>query len=92
MAPVFSPRKAQRRIVEAVKHAVQRSRPLGKRQKVRFGKRALGTKFAFAVPRKVELCVRRAQRKQVMFALRRTGKGSRAPRRRRNYWTGVSCR
>lgn len=79
----LSPRKDQRRIVERV------SRPVGKANKVaRFGR---DYKLAFAVPRKVSLCVRRKQRREVMFAMRRTGKGARAVRRRRNQFSDVRC-
>lgn len=45
---------------------------------------------SFAVPREVAVCVRRKQRREVLFAKRRTGKGARA-RRRRNAWSDISC-
>lgn len=45
----------------------------------------------FADPKKVVLCKRRAERKEVMFALRKTGKGSRAKQRRRNQWSDIKC-
>lgn len=45
----------------------------------------------FNVPREVALCVRRKQRREVLFAKRRTGKGARAVRRRRNFWSNVRC-
>lgn len=86
VAPVYSPRKSQRRIVEVPKNVSQ-----ARGKKAAVVKRARGFKFSFAVPRKVELCVRRAKRRQVLFAMRRTGKGSRKVHRRRNYWTGVTC-
>lgn len=93
VAPVYSPRRSQRRIVEAPKNVVvQRKRAQSRRAKVSFGQRQVGSKFTFAVPRAVELCVRRAKRRQVLFAMRRTGKGSRKLRRRRNYWSGVTCK
>ena len=87
VAPVYSPRKSQRRIVEVPKNV-----SLAGRKKAAAPKRARGFKFSFAVPREVELCVRRARRRQVLFALRRTGKGSRRVHRRRNYWSGVTCK
>lgn len=45
----------------------------------------------FNVPKEVALCVRRKQRRQVLFALRRTGKGARKFYRRRNEWSNVRC-
>lgn len=49
------------------------------------------TRFAFSSPNKVVLCVRRAKRREVLFALKKTrsGKGG---SRRRNFYTGVSCK
>lgn len=47
-------------------------------------------RMQFDVPRRVAVCVRRKQRREVLFAKRRTGKGSRAPRTR-DYWSDVSC-
>lgn len=87
VAPVYSPRKSQRRILEVPKNV-----SLPSRKKAAASKRSRGYKFTFAVPRAVELCVRRAKRRQVLFAMRRTGKGSRKLRRRRNYWSGVTCK
>lgn len=46
--------------------------------------------FRFRVPEKVAICVRRKRRKEVLFAKRRTGKGSRSPKHR-NYYSEVSC-
>lgn len=48
--------------------------------------------FRFNAPQKVAVCVRRKTRREVLFALKRTGKGSRRRRRRRNYYSEVSCR
>lgn len=48
-------------------------------------------KIRFAVPREVALCVRRKQRREVLFALRQHGKGSKARRRRRTFFSSVSC-
>lgn len=44
----------------------------------------------FADPRAVALCARRKIRKQVMFALRRTKKGS-SGRKHRNFWSSITC-
>lgn len=49
------------------------------------------TAFKFAAPPEVGVCVRRKSRREVLFALRRTGKGAKS-RRRRNAWSGVSCK
>lgn len=38
--------------------------------------------LAIRQPEKVRFCVRRKERREVLFALKRTGKGSRGPRRR----------
>lgn len=48
--------------------------------------------FRFNDPSRVFVCARRQVRKEVMFALGKTGKGARASSRRRNYHTEVSCR
>jgi hypothetical protein len=45
---------------------------------------------AFKAPRNVAICVRRKIRKQVLHALKKTGKGS-SPPRRRNNWSNVKC-
>lgn len=47
--------------------------------------------FGFTIPKKVALCVRRKQRRSVLFAMERTGKGSRSRVRRRNEWSDVKC-
>lgn len=48
--------------------------------------------FRFNMPNKVAICVRRQKRREVLFALKRTGKGSRVRKRRRNDYSDVSCR
>lgn len=47
--------------------------------------------IAFKAPEGVVVCVRRKQRREVLFALNRTGRGSKARRRVRSFWSGVSC-
>lgn len=47
--------------------------------------------FKFAIPDHVAVCVRRKQRREVLHALKKTGAGARAERRRRNYLSEVSC-
>lgn len=53
-------------------------------------KRSLVTQTTFDAPRDVAICVRRKQRREVIFAKRKHGAGARA-RRRRNYWSHVKC-
>lgn len=81
MAPAatFS-RRDQRRIVEKVKD-VRRESPWSMPV----------ARLGFAVPEKVAVCVRRKQRREAMFALRRTGKGAAAKRRRRSEFSDTTC-
>lgn len=44
----------------------------------------------FGSPTTTSLCVKRRQRRESLFALRRTGKGARTPKRR-NKWSSISC-
>lgn len=48
-------------------------------------------RLAFRRAPEVAICVRRKQRREVMFAYNRTGKGSRSFRRRRNEYSDVRC-
>lgn len=48
------------------------------------------TRLRFADPAAVAICARRARRREVLFALRKTRKGSRSPKRR-NFWSIVGC-
>lgn len=45
---------------------------------------------AFKAPAHVAICVRRKIRKQVLHALKKTGRGS-SPPRLRNHWSNVKC-
>lgn len=45
----------------------------------------------FDAPENVLVCIRRKQRKQVLFALRKTGKGARARRHRQSYYSSIGC-
>lgn len=47
--------------------------------------------FGFAIPDRVAICVRRNERRQVLFAKRkmRAGAGS---RKRKNLWSSISCK
>lgn len=46
--------------------------------------------MAFEAPKRVLVCVRRKQRREVLHALNKTRKGAGA-RKRRNQWSNVSC-
>lgn len=45
---------------------------------------------AFSQPKQVTVCIRRKTRREVLFAKKRTGKGSSAPRTR-SQWSDVKC-
>lgn len=47
-------------------------------------------KLGFAVPAKVVKCVRRKQRRESIFATKKTGAGARS-RRKRDIWSNVRC-
>lgn len=47
---------------------------------------------SFEAPRQVAVCVRRKDRREVLFANRQTRRGAGARRRRRNWWSEISCR
>lgn len=44
----------------------------------------------FTAPRHVAICARRKIRREVLFAIKRTRKGSNG-RKHRNFWSAVSC-
>lgn len=48
-------------------------------------------KIGFAIPDKVVRCVKRKRRKEVMFALNLTGKGSKVSRRKRDEYSDIKC-
>lgn len=51
----------------------------------------LSNRVQFDAPKRVLICIRRKIRKEVLFAKRKTGKGARARRHRRNYFSEVTC-
>lgn len=53
--------------------------------------RSVPTRLTYSDPRKVAVCVRRHTRREVLFALKRTGKGARAHRRKWNENSEVRC-
>lgn len=54
-------------------------------------KPAIAAATRFADPRSVAICIRRSIRKEVLFALKKTRKGS-GSKRRRNFWSEVHCK
>lgn len=44
----------------------------------------------FAIPKKVALCIRRKERRETLFAMKRTRSGAGRPKRR-NYWSAIKC-
>lgn len=91
----FRPARSRRRSDDAVVvSTITPSRPPTKRD-ARFGRPSLfmpRDKFRFTVPKHVAICIRRKQRRETLFALSKTEKGSRQRRRRRNHYSDVSCR
>lgn len=51
----------------------------------------LSRRVGFALPWQVVICVRRKRRREVMFALKKTSKGSGAKNRRRDEYSDVRC-
>lgn len=47
--------------------------------------------LSFSLPQKVVICVRRKQRKEVLHAFNKTGRGSGRTRRRKNWFSKVGC-
>lgn len=47
--------------------------------------------LSFSVGRDIALCARRKERREIIFAKRKQGKGSRSFKRKRNYWSQVRC-
>lgn len=48
-------------------------------------------KVQFAEPKRTAICVRRGQRKEVLHALKKTGRGRGGGRKKRNWYSDVSC-
>lgn len=55
------------------------------------GLRGLPTAIQFYAPKKVLVCVRRQRRKEVIHALKKTGKGAAKRHRRRSYYSNIHC-
>ncbi|AZL82912.1 hypothetical protein [Apis mellifera associated microvirus 39] len=58
-------------------------------QRARIGSKA---PLEFQAPRFVAVCIRRNQRREVLHALKKTGKGARSRKHRFNALSGVICR
>lgn len=50
-----------------------------------------GDVLKFAVPRRVLICIRRKERREVLHAKRFTGRGSGGGAKRRNMWSMIKC-
>lgn len=78
-----------RRAIHSVRPVIASSRP--QKAKSKLSPSFPMERRVFSVPKRVEVCVRRKERREVLFAKRRTGRGSRTPKRR-NEWSDVKCR
>lgn len=88
-APAKSVHKAQHRLVAKPNKA-----PRGSAQRISEAFRARAAPpvaVGFHAPKKVVICVRRRMRKEVLFALNRTGKGAKKRKHRRSYYSDVRC-
>lgn len=47
--------------------------------------------LSFSVPPEVLVCVRRKQRKEVLHAFKKVGRGRGGGRKRRNWWSNIGC-
>lgn len=98
IAPL-TPKNASRIVVKnRIEKAVQQYRRahllLGSPVKYARRKAAYSTlseRLSFNAPKRLELCIRRAIRKEVMHAKKKAGKvGQKRPNR--NFWSAISCR
>lgn len=71
-------------------HIVQPN--VNKKQRSARSWQSLSPRIRFAEPRSTSVCVKREKRKQVLHAIRKTGKGVRRRRPRRNWLSAVSCK
>ena len=51
----------------------------------------VSSRLGFSVPHDVLVCIRRAMRREVLFALKKRKAGSGARRRKRNQWSDIDC-
>lgn len=59
---------------------------------MRSGKRPRLYQLAFQAPDDVIVCVRRKRRKEVLFAKNKAGKSGQQRKRRRTYFSSISCK
>lgn len=52
---------------------------------------ALPRTVQFEAPKRVLVCIRRQKRKEVLFALKKTGKGARARKHRQSFYSSIRC-
>lgn len=48
-------------------------------------------RIRFANPEAVDICRKRKDRREIMFALRKTGKGAKQRRRKQKHYSGIAC-
>lgn len=77
----------KRRVAKVVSKQTSRNQFQPARKVTRWAESAVPH---FHEARRTYICLKRAVRKQVLFALRRTGKGSKSPKRR-NEWSNIQC-
>lgn len=102
IAPLGASKRSATRILSKTTRAIgktltiYRATQLALNNPIKYGRRKVGystvkERLAFNVPRRIEMCIRRAVRARVLHARRKTGKvGQRRPRR--NFWSAISCR
>lgn len=61
------------------------------KQPARKFSRMLPFGLSFEAPKKTVICVRRKQRKEVLHALKKVGRGRGGGRKRRNWYSSISC-
>lgn len=49
-------------------------------------------RIRFANPEAVDICRKRKDRREILFAFRKTKKGSASPRRKQKHYSGISCK
>lgn len=90
---VGSERRRPKRVSQQLRHRVRgvlygnNARVLARKLVVR----AVPTRIRFSDPKRVAICVRRHTRREVLFALKKTGKGARAHKRKWNENSEVRC-
>lgn len=83
-----------RRIIERMSRMekLRRDRRYARDPSQRFKDFMPSMRLGFMIPEKVVKCIRRKNRREVIFALNKQGKGSRSFRRRRDEFSDISCK